>query len=551
MKNFVQRQQSQIQGVLSGFDRLRLRGSLALLQSEGGVVSWLGQMGLLIRGFLSHAEGLTKRLIERTKGDAVAAGRPVRYLAGATDKERLVQQMRAEQGVAENGLIAVLSTLEMARSYDVYGKHADSAGTLVRRARKCLHYYFYFDDARFGQTQVRLATWFPFDCHVLLNGREWLARQMDGAGIEYARRDNCFVGVSDFERAQELLSQQPRINWPKELDRVLGRVHPLHAEFFGTSALQVPSSVPPATNPRPTDARPYRPLSYRWSSDQSEWATDLLFRDARVLAELYPALLRRGMDSFQSPDVLRFLGHKLPAHGGVNGNYQGLVQSDLKRRHEGVRIKHRAGKNSVKMYNKQPNLLRVETTINDASALKSFRHKEGDPTGPLQWLPLRKSVADLPRRAELSQSSNARYLDALSTITADTPLRQLTDKLCQPVTTTHTRGAGTTSVRRHRGLRPLDPADAKLLSAVCHGEFLISGFRNRDLRERLFATPTDDTDRRRQAGKVSRLLGLLKAHGLIKKIPHTQRYLLTSDGTKHIPVLLSLRDTSLQRLTAA
>ena len=101
----------------------------------------MGQMGLLMRGFLRHAEGLTKRLIERTKADAVAAGWPVRYLAGATDKERLVQQMRAEQGVAENGLIAVLSTLEMARSYDVYCKREDSAGTLVRRARKCLHYF--------------------------------------------------------------------------------------------------------------------------------------------------------------------------------------------------------------------------------------------------------------------------------------------------------------------------------------------------------------------------------------------------------------------------
>jgi hypothetical protein len=169
----------------------------------------------------------------------------------------------------------------------------------------------------------------------------------------------------------------------------------------------------------------------------------------------------------------------------------------------------------------------------------------------LAWLPLRKSVADLPRRAELSQSSNERYLDALSTITADTPLRQLTDKVCQPVTMTRTRADGTTSERRHRGLRPLDPADGKLLGAVSHGEFLISGFRNRDLRELLFATPTDEQDRRRQASKVSRLLGLLKAHGLIKKIQHTQRYLLSSEGTKYIPSLLALRDTSLQRLTAA
>ena len=61
----------------------------------------------------------------------------------------------------------------------------------------------------------------------------------------------------------------------------------------------------------------------------------LLFRDPVVLAELYPALLRRGLDSFQSqsPDVPRFLGHKLPAQGGVNGNFPGLVQRDLKRRH--------------------------------------------------------------------------------------------------------------------------------------------------------------------------------------------------------------------------
>ena len=79
--------------------------------------------------------------------------------------------------------------------------------------------------------------------------------------------------------------------------------------------------------------------------------------------------------------------------------------------------------------------------------------------------------------------------------------------------------------------------ESEPLGVVSHGEFLISGFRNSDLRKRLFATPTDDTDRRRQADKVSRRLSLWKAHGLIKKTPHTQRYLLASNVTKHIPVL--------------
>jgi hypothetical protein len=113
-----------------------------------------------------------------------------------------------------------------------------------------------------------------------------------------------------------------RIDWRGQLDRVLRRVHPLHAKFFtGLGA-----------------------LDYYWTAEQTEWATDVVFHDAAALSGLYQALVRRGIDTFQSPDVLRFLGHKMPAHGGVRGSYQGEVRSDLKRRTEGVRIKHRAGR---------------------------------------------------------------------------------------------------------------------------------------------------------------------------------------------------------------
>ena len=252
---------------------------------------------------------------------------------------------------------------------------------LRRLPRKCQHYYGYWDDGRFGLTQVRLSSWFPFDVHVVLNGREWLARQMDAQGLGYLRRDNCFVNLSDFARAPQLADQQPRIDWVGQLDRVLRRVHPLHAEFFTAGGA----------------------LDYDWTAEQTEWATDVVFRDAEYLSRLYQQLVRHGLDTFQSPDVLRFLGHPMPAHGGVHGCYRGDVMSDLKRRTEGVRIKHRAGKNTVKMYNKQPTVLRLETTLNDGRGLKVYRHKHDDPEGPRQWLDLRKTVADLPRRAELSR----------------------------------------------------------------------------------------------------------------------------------------------------
>jgi hypothetical protein len=55
--------------------------------------------------------------------------------------------------------------------------------------------------------------------------------------------------------------------------------------------------------------------------------------------------------------------------------------------------------------------------------------------------------------------------------------------------------------------------------------------RNRDLAERLFGPePHDLQAKRRRTARVSRLIQLSHAHGLIAKIPHAQRYRLTEKG---------------------
>lgn len=519
MKGFIQRHGEKILGVLNGFDRMRFRGTLRLLTSVGGTMAWLSRAGVLIKDFVKFAEGLTKQVRQATEESAAAAGRPVKYLDRFLDKEALVRRIRQEQGLAEHGLIAVLSTLEACCSYDIYRNAKMHQIELRRRQRKCLHYYFYWEDERFGLTQVRLQTWFPFNVHVVLNGREWLARELDRAKIGYLRRDNCFADIEDFARAQKLADRQPRIAWSKQLDHLLRRAHPLHRRLWKAS-----------------------PLDYYWTSEQTEWATDLAFRDAEALAELYDPLIHHGIEVFQSADVMRFLGHRLPGHGGVHGKFSGEVISDLKRRPEGLRLKHRVGRNTLKMYDKQGTVLRVETTLNDPRAWKVYRRKQGDGGGPRQWLPLRKSVADLTRRAELSQAANQRYLQALGTIDADTPLKQLTDKLCRPVQDGR---------RRYRGLRPFDPEEVRLFEIISRGEYQIAGFRNRDVRQTLYQATADDRRRRRQSAAVSRKLAMLRAHGLIKKIPRTHRYLLTAQGTKVIAAITAARNATLTQLAAA
>jgi hypothetical protein len=285
-------------------------------------------------------------------------------------------------------------------------------------------------------------------------------------------------------------------------------------------------------------------LNYYWSADETEWATDILFRSPQFLKNLYPSLLRHAMTTFSSCDVLRFLGRsRSTTTKGVHGNFEGEVVTDLKARPEGVRIKHSVNSNSIKMYDKAYELevaaLRLETTINDARDMKVYRASESDPSGPKSWRPLRKGVVDLPRRGEISQAANMRYMTALGAVDSQTPIGQIADAISQPINW---------DGRRVRGLTPLIGGDAHLATVMLHGEFSINGFRNRDVRELLFPGTHDPAERRRLSGKVTRQLRLFRAHGLIQKMKGTHRYQLTVEGRRCLPAFSAARNASAEEL---
>ncbi len=314
------------------------------------------------------------------------------------------------------------------------------------------------------------------------------------------------------------MDQQVRAAWPDLLDGIARALNPEHDEMFRAF-----------------------PVKYYWSTHQSEWASDILFRDPAQLARLYPRLVRHGLTTFLSPDVMRFLGRKIPPSDRLPSQLKADVVSDMKRRPEGVRIKHRLGDNSIKMYDKQASVLRVETTINDTTGFKSFRAPEGKPEAPKSWQRMRKGVADLHRRSQVSQAANDRYLHALASVEDSTSLGQLTARLCQAV-----KRKG----RRWRALNPHAPADAQLIEAISSGEFTVNGLRNRDLRRLLFddaAAPKHE--QRRHAAAVSRKLALLRAHRLIRKVPGTHRYHLTNRGRTSVTALITARNASTNSLT--
>src|SRR5258707_12225572 len=79
---------------------------------------------------------------------------------------------------------------------------------------KCTHLYHYYQHPEIGLMHIRVQSWFPFSVDVCINGRQWLARQMDRAGIDYRQRDNCFIWIEDSPAAQKLLAEQLASNWP-------------------------------------------------------------------------------------------------------------------------------------------------------------------------------------------------------------------------------------------------------------------------------------------------------------------------------------------------
>ena len=153
------------------------------------------------------------------------------------------------------------------------------------------------------------------------------------------------MDVDDLPRAQELLSGQLRTDWTLMMEQLVTRFHSAHRTMFTPL-----------------------PLDYYWSAEETEWATDVMFRSRESLARIYPQLLRHGMTTFGSRDVLRFLG-QAPV---IRTNTRREIITTAKTRPEGTRLKHSLNRNSIKMYDKQELVLRVETTINDPRDMRVY-----------------------------------------------------------------------------------------------------------------------------------------------------------------------------------
>jgi hypothetical protein len=506
---FVRKHQDKISGVLSCFDRVIVLGHLPLSYPRG-LEGFLYQQKVLLKEFKNYAPQIAERIKAHVKGLVLKAGAPFRHLPSKEPMEEQARRMAAEKNLRE-GIVCGFSQLEVCRTYRLEWSEQLRRLHLRKDYRKCTVLYVFVMHAELGLIHVKIETWLPLTMQVYVNGHDFVARKLDKLGVKYALHDNAFIWVADVKAAQRCADRFVKLNWPKLLGQLARQFNPLLG-------------------------RELKWQQYYWVLNQVEHATDVLFKNGSALAGLYPRLVEHARACFGAEDVFRFLGRKPSA------NFKGELHSHVQRRVEGVRIKHQMKSNKLKMYDKAGRILRIETTINDPYEFRVWRPK--GKRRAMAWQLLPKGVAWLWRYAEVSRAANSRYLEALLAVDDDSAARRLLDRATRPAEL---------NGRRKRALQPLSPADQQLFLAVMRGEHRLRGFRNRDLEQHLYAMPPQDrAEARRRCGRVTRLIQMLRAHGLVAKIPHTRRYRITAAGERVMGAAIKTKELHLpQQIHAA
>jgi hypothetical protein len=505
MQGFIKRHQNRIIGVLSGFDRILFRGTMRALSYRDGMDKYLNIHGVLYKHFSGFVQRISNSIKEHAAQYAATHNRPFRYLTSSSLSKEAYARDIMEQDSIQQGLVCVLSCVESCQTYELRKVRNSKRLELRHARRKCLFIYFYFADREFGLMHVRLQVWLPMTIQVCLNGREYLARRRDKAGIGYEKQGNCFTHIDDLSKAQQIMDDLQQRNWVHFLNALARR---FNSWLKSASELKFPA--------------------YYWSMRESEYATDVMFTDEAALNTLYPSLVNHTVQHFSCRDVIRFMGRRF--HRAFNGE----VTSDVKHRVEGVRMKHWVDENSIKMYDKQGSVLRIETTINNPKRFNVRRKAIRNGELVTAWYPMRKSVADIVRRVEICRAANERYLEALAVVGEPSSASKLLD----PVSRRIIRQG-----RPYRGLRPIEPDEIRMFSALQEGSFLLQGFRNKDLRHILFPNSGRNIqERKRAAGRVMRWIRLLRAHGLIRKVSKTFYYRITKRGQEVMTTAKKLRE---------
>ena len=516
MDTLLNRFNTKVNSVLTGFDRIVFKGIVRPIMHSAGMESFLSARKVLNKDFKDYAIKQSQTIDSAAEEIAKAqSGRGVTYIPSPKERKETLAHMRQEETGVKEGLIGVWSCVEPCNTFKSTYDPTKTYPSLRFEGSKCKHLYYYFDDPVYGFMSVRLQTWAPYEIQVALNGREWLRRSLDASGCGFVVNGNKFLHIDDYALAQRLLDEQVSADFNKVLKGFLPSVFPVMPDVLGKG------------------------LSYYWTFWQSEVAKDYIFRDDKALAALMDDFQLHAMITGNGDRILKYFGSPIRADGQAYRGKNPEIYSRTRNWYDGARVRHRNGKNSVKFYNEH-NVLRFEMTMNDPKVFKIYRNSESQYEGePKKFMQMRKGIADAVARTEVSKAIIDRFTEHMAAVKEHTRLGAMLDFVETPLV--------------QEGKRTRSPdvfgKDRAFLRAISDPALDIHAITNKQLQGILKGTPwAKNMTGKQLSGRITRHLALLRKYGLIKQLPKQRKYVLTDIGRRITAALKISLATSVDAL---
>ncbi len=483
-------------------DRIYLNAYVPILQSSGQVVAFMTQhLGMPIPS-PALMEKISTRFRRSVESFASANGIPwVRFGKDDRKADVMAPYLARQAATGRSGIAAVGVAQEFQRVWAAYQRDTRTAApqyTFAKADRRVTCYYFYLWDEDLGPAFLKVCAYFPYPAKIWVNGHEWAKRQAARAGIRYRELSNGFAACDD----------------PAGLQAICDRLQPGTIEVFAQRWLHC--------LPMPF-GRKDQLAGYWWecSMRQVEVSRTIVLDAPRRARAFFEALIADNLDIGRPASVeIIFKRH-------IRRDTPGVFRTAIDRPAVGpdtggvvlnVFYKH----SRIKQYLKDGRAMRIETVINAPRDLGCN--------------------ARLPNLAELqdkARACNRRILDAERAGQGTVLASPAFERIAHP--------SVTADGRRTPALRFGDPRVQALAGALCTTLLAATGITSKSLR----ALMTGLLHAPYTPGQMTCDLRRLRLAGLIRRIEHTNRYVLTTDGIRTAIFYTKVHNRLLRPLLAA
>ena len=360
---------------------------------------------------------------------------------------------------------------------------------LRKQRSRFTHYYFYILDEKLGPMSLRVASFLPFTVTAYLNGHNFIARELQRAGIEFTQNDNSFTGVKDVDALQTA------------------------AECFGADIIEERLEywshlVGPKFSPK--ERKACNGLHRLWAVNQVEYCLNFIFKLNRPIAEIFRRSCELGLYLLTASRIANIFGQKLQKR------FHGKLMNVMNRMDQSHHTFRSYWKNSfVKQYEKCRTFLRLEVVSNN---LKDFGLKK-----TLQYLDdVRQRLRKVVENFADTQAENLNVHGEFNLIA----------QLAKPTTIKNTKVAGI----KLENLRLQRLMEVLMQGVGGHFKKWTSAQMHQSVLQTFNLKPSEYS-----LTQLRYDLRKLKAHGLVERIPASYGYRITTVGQKQIILFLQIQ----------